>query len=520
MMKRTTWACGIGLAACGLIGCARASNPGGEQALIYVDNKPLDGFSPGRSEYHYYTGENSPGIPLVSVKDGRGKVPGGVEIIQAAQLPDCALVTLNGAVYRIRFIPRGRWESIDAEGNAVTVTRPEDELKTPYDGDGKKIPERPYFHDYSQTLTVKMFLARPVLGEDGKPAEGQSEVHLRFDEARELIKQLDALTLGVPKIVYLTGWQRDGHDDQYPSWLPVNEALAFQNNSGGATADLNVLIREAREQYHTAVSLHINSSQGYENSPLWDMFQKNGLILRRHGTEKYNGLDTYLLNLKHYWESGFYKAQVDQLLETLPELAYSKTIHSDAFLVYSGPGESFREELAARRQIIRYWHDRGFDLTSEFVYGASPEDEDTHRADNDFFPGDPAADPDNLLTGLVPYAYHLVQSDAYFESRPAALLTGGTDRWSQWGPEKGDTTPFQRWVYGGSTVGDHLFPYNQNEPRELRPDFLREFCTLSVPYFYQNRFPNAGVSGSGDTRKGVKTDPSDPASPLTAQYAA
>ncbi|MDR0555051.1 MAG: hypothetical protein LBG76_09685, partial [Treponema sp.] len=40
------------------------------------------------------------------------------------------------------------------------------------------------------------------------------------------------------------------------------------------------------------------------------------------------------------------------------------------------------------------------------------------------------------------------------------------------------------------------------------------------PYFYQNRFPNAGVSGSGDTRKGVKTDPSDPASPLTAQYAA
>jgi hypothetical protein len=36
---------------------------------------------------------------------------------------------------------------------------------------------------------------------------------------------MDHLTLGLPKIVYLVGWQFSGHDSKYPSWGVVNESL-------------------------------------------------------------------------------------------------------------------------------------------------------------------------------------------------------------------------------------------------------------------------------------------------------
>src|SRR6516162_4855419 len=79
-------------------------------------------------------------------------------------------------------------------------------------------PERPWLHDYSQTLVMKMFLC-------SRDAQGSiAKVYLRFDEALEVIKKLDNLTLGIPKIIYLVGWQFNGHDSGYPSWSVVNES--------------------------------------------------------------------------------------------------------------------------------------------------------------------------------------------------------------------------------------------------------------------------------------------------------
>ena len=57
-------------------------------------------------------------------------------------------------------------------------------------------PERPYMHDYDRTLMMKLFLARP----DG---QGGSKVGLTFADALDVIKGLDAITRGLPKIVYL-----------------------------------------------------------------------------------------------------------------------------------------------------------------------------------------------------------------------------------------------------------------------------------------------------------------------------
>lgn len=479
---------------------------------ICVNGEPIE-FNQGEFEYYYYTEDFS--IPTVTVTDAATGDAIDAEIIQAETIPDCALVTIGGATYRVRFIPPYSWQSIDENGNEVTITRPEDELKTLYDGDKLGVPERPYYHDYSMTLTMKPFLAKPVLsGKDGKPILGQSSVALRFDDVLNIVKEMDALTLGVPKIIYLVGWQRDGHDSGYPEWLPVNEALAFRENSNGATADLNFLMKEAREKYHTIVSLHINSSDAYGDSPLWDLYVKNDLILMKVEGQQYNGMDNYTLDYKKYWEGGFYIDLINRLLEALPELKYAKTIHSDAFLCHNTSKSTFDEQLEARRQMIRYWHDIGFDLTSEFAYGAAEQDDYTHRADNIFSPDDPIyANPNNLLTGLMPYAYHLAQSDAYFQSRPASLLTGGTDLRSFWGEEKGDTTKFQRFAYGASLIGEDTFP------RISDGEFIKQFCTLTVPYLYQNQFPNESLTGEGNDRRVVKSDPANPDAPLVAQFA-
>ena len=74
-------------------------------------------------------------------------------------------------------------------------------------------------YDYSQTLWMKMYLAEPDF------PHHCSRVFITFAQALDIIKAVDAMTQGIPKIVYLVGWQGLGHDDCYPEMEIVNEAL-------------------------------------------------------------------------------------------------------------------------------------------------------------------------------------------------------------------------------------------------------------------------------------------------------
>ncbi len=67
-------------------------------------------------------------------------------------------------------------------------------------------------HDYSQTLVMKLVMSVP----DG---EGGSKVFNTFESALEIIKTTNHLSLGIPKIIYLVGWQYNDHDDKYPAFF-------------------------------------------------------------------------------------------------------------------------------------------------------------------------------------------------------------------------------------------------------------------------------------------------------------
>jgi hypothetical protein len=250
-------------------------------------------------------------------------------------------------------------------------------------------PERPWLHKYDQSLVMKIFLAERTDQDRG------CKVHLTFEQALEVIERLDRITCGAPKIVYLVGWQYNGHDSKYPAWAEVNDRLKRAQDATGLES-LKWLMHEARK-HHTTVSLHINALDAYEDSPLWQEYVEKDIIAKgKSGAPLkgivWNGLQSYPLSYAKEWETGCAKRRIDGLLKMLPELKEAHTIHVDAFHTYppmppAPPGErdeGFKgispflgygpeRECAAKRKTLRYFRDYGLDVTSEHSVGGRLE---------------------------------------------------------------------------------------------------------------------------------------------------
>ncbi|MDR2119439.1 MAG: endo-alpha-N-acetylgalactosaminidase family protein [Tannerella sp.] len=332
-------------------------------------------------------------------------------------------------------------------------------------GRGKTVWNQPYRHDYSQTWTTKMFLSLP----DGK---GGSDVKITFEQALDIIRRIDTLTLGVPKIIYLVGWQYNGHDDKYPAFFEVNRALK-RTEDATAEESLRWLMREARK-YHTTVSLHINMTDAYDNSPLWTEYVTNDLISKNSdGSLKvigeYNGLKAHQINYRNEWERGYTQMRIDRLLRLLPELKDAATIHIDAWIARPSEGhnESAIMEADHQRKAVRYWNAKGLDVTSEYMM--------------------------DYMTGLVPLAWHFngfVQDD--YLRVPADVYTGvGIN------PDitKNAALGF---LFGTSSYGEPIWktPETDDWIRVLTKDFM-----LKCPqYFYLNSLKRIDVKGTGENR--------------------
>jgi hypothetical protein len=330
---------------------------------------------------------------------------------------------------------------------------------------GAGVEAQPYHHDYSQVWTTKMFLASP----DGN---GGSSVKITFEQALAIIRQIDVLTLGVPKIIYMVGWQYNGHDDRYPAFFEVNPAL---KRAGDATAEesLRWLMREARK-YHTTVSLHINMTDAYNNSPLWEEYVDNDLISKnRDGSlmviGEYNGRKAYQVNYRNEWETGYTRMRIDRLLQLLPELKEAATIHIDAWIARPSEGHNESAIMEAGYQIkaLQYWNARGLDVTSEWVM--------------------------DYMTGYVPLAWHFngFTQDDYLRT-PAGVYTGvGMN------PDISGNAALA-FLFGTSSYGEPIWkdPGVDNWIHALTKDFM-----LKCPhYFYLNTLERLGVEGSGENR--------------------
>lgn len=238
-------------------------------------------------------------------------------------------------------------------------------------------PETPWRHDYNKTLVTKIFLCSRTGAGD------VDQVFLKFGDVPEVLRKLDNLTLGIPKIAYLVGWQYNGHDSKYPAWAEVNQHLK-RDEDATALDSLKWLVQEAK-RYNTTISLHINMIDAFEDSPLWQEYLEKDIVAKdKQGNpikgELFANMQSYQISYAQEWKLGYAQKRIDGLLAMLPELRESGTIHIDAFhsMRPSGPNEPIspylgiplEDEIATQRKIIRYFQQRGLDVTSEgYMYG-------------------------------------------------------------------------------------------------------------------------------------------------------
>ena len=324
-----------------------------------------------------------------------------------------------------------------------------------------------WHHDYHQTLTMKIMLAQVGWGGKYKKKDnGKSKVYLTFVETLEVIKKIDNLTLSIPKIIYLVGWQYNGHDSKYPAWFEVNKALK-RDEDESASASLKWLMKEARK-YHTTISLHINMFDAYEDSPLWETYLKNDIIARNEDGSLREGEWGYPISYAQEWKTGYAQKRIDSLCALLP-ISDAGTIHIDAFHSWApigkgGPGKrtfikgpispylgfTVYEETEAQINIFKYWSSKGIDVTSE---GATFLREDK-------------------FAGMQPMAWWVDWSLEDYLNWPASFYSGGEDR-----RNLGK-------LFGTSMHGEDIV---MKYPEKLI-GFKKDFCTKSLVWYYLNQF--------------------------------
>ena len=336
----------------------------------------------------------------------------------------------------------------------------------------------PFYRDYHQALVLKLFL-----GMEGEPVERLAsdptfrkghEVFCTFEEALEVIRKTDNLTRGIPKIIYLVGWQKGGHDHGYPAWSEVNPRLK-RSQDATALASLRWLIREGRK-FNTTVSLHLNMVDAYRHSPLWDEYVAHDCFAKDESGNllvagiQVKGDDMYNVVYPKEWAAGLAQRRMDALIKMIPELKAGHTIHIDVFIANRDGGKSLspwhakpenggltpEKYVETQRQIFHYWRDRGFDVTGEGTGWAHP--------------------PGEHFVGLQPMSWWYSWNPMEVPERLGAR--GRTDR-------DGDGD----FRFGSSMHGEEIWKAD----KDTLPGFLGMFCRTTLPWYYLGRLDRLKV---------------------------
>jgi len=331
----------------------------------------------------------------------------------------------------------------------------------------------PFYRDYHQSLVLKLFL-----GMEGEPVnkpgcKDKYAVLCTFSEALEVIRKTDNLTRGIPKIIYLVGWQKGGHDHGYPAWAEAGVNPRLKRPQDATALDsLRWLIREARK-FNTTVSLHINMVDAYRQSPLWDEYaakdcfakDSRGKVLAAGIQVK--GEEMYNVVYPKEWEAGLAQRRIDRLIQMIPELKDGHTIHIDVFIANRDNGRPIspwhakpeqggltpEKYVESQRKIFHYWRDRGFDVTGEGIFWAHP--------------------PGEGFTGLQAMSWWYPGDPGYQMQIPEYLMARGrTDR--------GGDGDFH---FGSSMHGEEIW----RQDKEKMPGFLGMFCRTTLPWYYLSR---------------------------------
>lgn len=259
---------------------------------------------------------------------------------------------------------------------------------------GKMRYER-WLNNYHESFVYKIFLKQ----------KGEPHARTSLDEALEIIKRTSEFSGGLHQIVYLVGWNYDGHDSCYPSWDKVG-GQCRASWSDDPTLALRRLITMARD-YNADVSLHICANDAYANSPLWQTYIEKDLLCRNaDGSlvkgQVFGGEQSYPVCHAKEWNAGYLQKRILALLELIPELRDTHTIHIDALFGVESKyeGITIAQDVEAICRMVDFWREQGLDVTTEFL---------------------PAVDQ----IGNFPFIYHLNLDERLKTLCPASVICGG-----------------------------------------------------------------------------------------------
>ena len=337
-------------------------------------------------------------------------------------------------------------------------------------------------YDYSRTLWLKMFLAEPDF------ERHCSKVFISFEQALELIRAVDNITQGIPKIIYLVGWQGLGHDDCWPEMDVVNDCLKRDCDATGRDSLLWLI--EAAKRYHTVVSVHANISDVVSEQGIFDELAAahaicNDIEGRPAMLQMLNGRNCYKTSYKQLWESGIFKRLFDRFCETLP-IREAGTVHLDNFCLAESlnPKTYIEEQDEARNRMLDYIYSLGVEVTSEYTYR-----EDHFRNESITHPNRrmyAQAGEDMTETrwqdipirtlGRIPATWWTsqVSMEECFEIAPS-LYSGHVN-------DKALSA-----VFYGAMHGEEIWKRYGNAPAAWAGAFIKDFCVFQAPYVYLNR---------------------------------
>ena len=261
------------------------------------------------AKLHYKVANEQPGKPSLLVK---------------------AKINVN-----LRFAPQGDWQTV-----AKLLRR---DLPATYDP------------VYRNALVSKWML-------DG--GSGPDSHRHSLEEVKEHVRMIAELTDYLPHIVYITGWQKGGHDHGYPIPEELNDGIP-------SLEYLRETIKEYREKYNAYLSFHDNFDDAY----LWIDFDHSIVATDQFG-EPYRGWmwggnQSHIISPKCYVLSGQMAERVRKQVE---RFGLAGSYHIDVVTsevrrydyspdMMAAADENFEYKKAILEEFAKY----GVDVTSEVL---------------------------------------------------------------------------------------------------------------------------------------------------------
>lgn len=183
-----------------------------------------------------------------------------------------------------------------------------------------------------------------------------------FEQCREIVDRIAALTDNAPQVVHLWGWQFRGKDTGYPAVNVVDERI------GGYDGMMRLM--EHGPSVNATITLSDNYDDAYRSSPAWN----EALIARRPDgqlweSRPWTGENSYILGMAKYMAG----PGPDRVRTTCERYRLKDTTHVDVLSYYSirndwdreHPASGIRNLVDGRYKVLEGFKAHGVDVSSE-----------------------------------------------------------------------------------------------------------------------------------------------------------